>query len=118
MNEDITAFVGLDVHKDSTAIAVAEAGRAAPRFVGTVGPDLAALRKALGKLGRADALQIVYEAGPCGYGLVRELRAPGLSLRGHRAQQGSPQARGPDQALAAALTRAARRLLWRAALLR
>jgi len=35
MKETITSFVGLDVHKDS--IAVAEAGRQAPLFIGTVG---------------------------------------------------------------------------------
>ena len=40
MKETITSFVGLDVHKDSIAIAVAEAGRQAPRFVGTVLPSL------------------------------------------------------------------------------
>ena len=34
MKETITAFVGLDIHKDTIAIAVAEAGRA-PRFIGT-----------------------------------------------------------------------------------
>jgi hypothetical protein len=33
----ITGFVGLDAHAESTAIAVAEVGRTAPRFVGTVG---------------------------------------------------------------------------------
>lgn len=77
MNNDISWFVGLDVHKDSTAIAVAEAGREAPRFVGTVGPDFVALRKALGKIGGTQRLQVVYEAGPCGYVLARELRAQG-----------------------------------------
>jgi transposase len=40
MKETITSFVGLDVHKDSIAVAVAEAGRQAPRFVGTVVPRL------------------------------------------------------------------------------
>ena len=40
MHDDITAYVGLDVHKDSIAIAVAAPGRAAPRFVGTTGPLL------------------------------------------------------------------------------
>ena len=47
MENDITVFVGLDVHKDSIAIAVAYAGREAPRFVGTVGPALPELLKTL-----------------------------------------------------------------------
>jgi hypothetical protein len=33
MDKCITSFVGLDVHKDSTAIAAAETGREAPRFL-------------------------------------------------------------------------------------
>jgi hypothetical protein len=37
MDEIITAYVGLDSHAESTAIAIAEAGNAAPRFIGTVG---------------------------------------------------------------------------------
>lgn len=77
MGEIITAYVGLDSHAESTAIAVAEAGRAAPRFIGTVGARFAELSKALGKLGRPGELQIVYEAGPCGFALVRQLRAAG-----------------------------------------
>ena len=70
MQELITGFVGLDTHAESTAIAVAEAGRAAPRFVGTVGPRLAELTKALSKLGTPQSLCVVYEAGPCGYELA------------------------------------------------
>jgi len=77
MDEPITCFVGLDAHAESTAIAFAEAGRAAPRFVGTVGPKLSELTKALGKLGQPGSLLIVYEAGPCGYVLARELQARG-----------------------------------------
>jgi transposase len=77
MDEIITGFVGLDAHAESTAIAFAEAGRAAPRFIGTVGPKLAELSKVLGKLGAPGALLIVYEAGPCGYALARELLALG-----------------------------------------
>jgi transposase len=73
MHELITGFVGLDAHAESTAIAVAEAGRAAPRFVGTVGPRLSELTKALGKLGEPRSLCVVYEAGPCGYALAREM---------------------------------------------
>lgn len=77
MSNDITAYVGLDVHKDSIAIGVAAPGRAAPRFVGTTGPALSELVKALGHLGRPERLLIAYEAGPCGYPLARALGARG-----------------------------------------
>jgi hypothetical protein len=62
MDEAITSFVGLDAHAESTAIAVAEAGYAAPRFVGTVGTKSAELSKALAKLGGPARLLVVYEA--------------------------------------------------------
>ena len=75
MDELITGFVGLDAHAESTAIGFAEAGRAAPRFIGTVGATRGELTKALGRLGEPGSLLIVYEAGPCGYGLARELEA-------------------------------------------
>jgi hypothetical protein len=77
MQETITAFVGLDAHAESNAIGVAEAGREVPRFVGTVGPKFAELSKALSKLGDPSKLLIVYEAGPCGYALARELKRAG-----------------------------------------
>ncbi|MGA7538521.1 MAG: IS110 family transposase [Steroidobacteraceae bacterium] len=77
MSKPITSFVGLDVHQNTVAVAVASAGREEPRFVGTVAPQWGALSKALGRLGRREALEIVYEAGPCGYTLARRLRAQG-----------------------------------------
>ena len=77
MHETITGFVGLDAHAESTAIGFAEAGREAPHFVGTVGPKFAELSKAVAKLGDPGRLLIVYEAGPCGFALARELRAAG-----------------------------------------
>jgi transposase len=85
MDNTITAFVGLDVHKESIAVAVAESGRAAPRFVGTTGPVLAQIEKALLHLGSPESLLIVYEAGPCGYGLARQLHA-----RGYRCEVAAP----------------------------
>lgn len=77
MDNDITSYVGLDVHKDSVAIAAAAPGRAAPRFVGTTGPELAELVKALSHLGTPGELLLAYEAGPCGYTLARQLTARG-----------------------------------------
>ena len=73
---DTPIHVGLDVHKQTTAVAVSQGpGRA--RFVGTVDSDPAVLLKVLGKLGAARDLSVVYEAGPCGYELYRRLRGDG-----------------------------------------
>ena len=64
MSEVITTFVGLDVHKDSIAVAVAEQGRAAPRFIGTCGPALGEVLKTLSHLGKPRHMLVVYEAVP------------------------------------------------------
>ena len=75
MQETITSYVGLDIHKDSIAIAIAQAGRAAPRFVGTINPLPSELCKTLRRQRCSpESTLLVYEAGPCGYGWVRYLR--------------------------------------------
>jgi hypothetical protein len=47
--------------------------------VDTMALQLAPLCKALSRLGRREGPQIVYEAGPCGYTLARQLRGQGFS---------------------------------------
>lgn len=79
MREPITSFVGLDVHKDSIAVAVAQAGRQPPRFIGTLNPEMASLCKALRRIASAARTLVVYEAGPCGYGLARYLGKQGYA---------------------------------------
>lgn len=77
MKKPITSYIGLDIHKDSIAVAVAEAGRSAPFFLGTVVPTARALCSALSRCGPPQQILIVYEAGPCGYGWARYLNAHG-----------------------------------------
>lgn len=70
-----TIFVGLDVHKASIAIAVANAGRSGEiRSWGSIPNQAEAVRKLVKKLAsNARQLHFCYEAGPCGYGLYRQI---------------------------------------------
>src|SRR4051812_28670259 len=78
MAETIT-YVGLDVHKETIAVALAAAGkRGEVREYGTIANTPAALKALASKLAKSGAtLQFCYEAGPCGYGIQRQLSAAG-----------------------------------------
>lgn len=74
-----TRFVGLNVHAQTIAVAVAEPGRDGEvRSVGTIPNTPEAVRKTIKKLGPLERLAICYEAGPCGYGLYWQLTQLGV----------------------------------------
>jgi transposase len=77
--EQVISYVGLDVHKDTIAVAVAEMGkRDEVRVHGTIANTSTALQALAAKLARGGGeLRFCYEAGPCGYGIERQLTAAG-----------------------------------------
>lgn len=68
-------FVGLDVHKATISVAVASAARGGEvRCWGSIPNRGDHVRKLVENLeARAGQLNFCYEAGPCGYGLYRQL---------------------------------------------
>jgi len=83
MAQPTPLFVGLDVHKDSIAVAHAQGQSADPPvFVGAIGPKQSDLDKLIRRLqGKTPELVFAYEAGPCGYGLHRYLTGQGFTCQ-------------------------------------
>ena len=73
-------FIGMDVHKKTITIAIADQGRQnQPRLYGTIANDLDALNKFCRKMvSTSTQIHFVYEAGPCGYGIYRHLTQKGF----------------------------------------
>jgi len=74
---EATRFVGLDVHAETIAVAVAEPGRGEVRSLGIIPNDVASVRKLIQKLGKKD-LRVCYEAGPTGFVLYWQLMELGI----------------------------------------
>ncbi len=77
--EHFITFVGLDVHKVSISVALAEGGdRGEARVYGEIANRPDALRKLMSRLAQdSRELRFCYEAGPCGYGIQRQLTDAG-----------------------------------------
>jgi transposase len=71
-------FVGLDVHAETIAVAVAEAGGEV-RAHGVIPNRLESIRKLIGKLGPVGQIKACYEAGPTGYVLYWQLTQLGVA---------------------------------------
>ena len=70
--------VALDQHMDSITVAVAAPGRQSPQLYGDIRPTPEAVTRLVRRLDdRSSRLRFCYEAGPCGYGLYRQLTSMG-----------------------------------------
>src|SRR6266540_3342582 len=80
MAQGSTLFIGLDVHKESIAVAYGSGEREAEVvFLGTVGTRQCDIDKLVRKRqAKGKTLHFVYEAGPCGYWLYRYLTKKNL----------------------------------------
>jgi len=71
-------FIGLDVHAETIAVAVAEPDGEV-RSLGVIPNRSESIRKLVKKLGVAAPLRVCYEAGPTGYVVYWELTALGVT---------------------------------------
>lgn len=71
-------LIGLDVHKDTIAVARANRGGGAVESLGTIVNTPEAVARLMRKLGPAEEVAVCYEAGPCGYGIYHQLTAKGI----------------------------------------
>jgi len=75
---EFNGFVGLDTHAKTIAASVAWSGREAPEYRGEIANELKTVKKLVKALSpNGEVLSFCYEAGPCGYGLYRDLTALG-----------------------------------------
>jgi transposase len=72
-------YIGLDVHKETIAVAIAPGHTSEVRHYGIIGGTLDAVDKLIKKLSSPNTeLRFVYEAGPCGFVIARHLKSKGI----------------------------------------
>jgi len=76
----IVKYIGLDVHKNSISIAIAEGEQKKNvNFYGVIDNNMEQLHKFLRKqISQGAEPKCVYEAGPCGYHIYRSLKSKGI----------------------------------------
>ena len=71
--DNCITVVGLDVHKDSITVAVLRRGAERVTEIATIANDSMVIEKLVKRLTATETAAFVYEAGPCGYHLHRQI---------------------------------------------
>jgi len=72
--KEFSKYVGLDTHKETIAVAVADALGGKARYYGEIANTPEAIRKLVKRLcPDGEMLSFCYEAGPCGYEIYRQI---------------------------------------------
>ncbi len=75
----IVHYLGLDVHKETIAVAIAPQHSTEVRRYGIIGGTLEAIDQLIKRIAQNNVeLRVVYEAGPCGFVICRHLRSKGI----------------------------------------
>lgn len=80
MKEVSTRCIGLDVHKETIVVAIADPEQP-PVNYGTIANEPNAIRKLVRQLGEGKSLSVAYEAGPTGYCIQRQLTELGVECQ-------------------------------------
>ena len=76
--EEYSGYVGLDVHKETIAVAVAYPGRSKPKSLGVIANTKKSILNLVHRLSPdGEAVGFCYEAGPCGYEVHRLIKETG-----------------------------------------
>src|SRR5664279_2940570 len=71
--KDFSTFIGMDVHKETIAVAIGEK-HGVPRYYGEIANTTEAIMKLVKKVvSKGVRAAFCYEAGPCGYGIYRQI---------------------------------------------
>jgi transposase len=71
--KDFNTFIGMDVHKETIAVAMGEK-QGTPRYYGEIANTTEAITKLVKKVASKEIRPaFCYEAGPCGYGIYRQI---------------------------------------------